>query len=98
MVGIAVIGDSEFVLGFKLAGIKDTFAGGDVHGAIRKLASEKRFSIIVVRDEDYRKLPQAFREALSESVEPVIIPVGRREQEDIREKIKRAIGVDLYRK
>ncbi|TMA06072.1 MAG: V-type ATP synthase subunit F, partial [Methanobacteriota archaeon] len=28
---------------------------------------------------------------------PVVIAVGKREEEDLRAKIKRAIGVDLYK-
>jgi vacuolar-type H+-ATPase subunit F/Vma7 len=37
------------------------------------------------------------RRRLDTTPRPVVIAVGEQQQEDLREKIKRAIGVDLYK-
>ena len=52
----------------------------------------------MVNDEDVDRLPASLKRRLGDSVKPVVIPVGKKGEEDIRERIKRAIGIDLYKK
>jgi len=97
MAGIAVVGNRNFVLGFKLAGIRDTFIEEKIDERINNLLMEKKVSVIVLQDTEYEKLPQDLKRKFSKSMEPVVVPVGKLGEEDVREKIKRAIGIDLYK-
>ena len=97
MAGIAVVGNRNFVLGFKLAGIRDTFIEDKIDERVNNLLMEKKVSIIILQDTEYEKLSQDLKRKFSESMEPVVVPVGKLGEEDVREKIKRAIGIDLYK-
>ena len=97
MPGIAVIGSSDFVLGFKLAGIRETYVEENIEGKISSLLLEKQLSILVVHDDEYKRLSAGLKKKLGESTKPIVISVGKLEEEDIREKIKRVIGIDLYK-
>ncbi len=97
MAGIAVVGNRDFVLGFKLAGIRDTFIEDKIDERVNSLLMEKKVSVIVLQDTEYEKLSQDLKRKFSESMEPVVVPVGKLGEEDVREKIKRAIGIDLYK-
>jgi V/A-type H+-transporting ATPase subunit F len=101
MVGISVIGNQNFVLGFRLTGIRDTYIAENdekLEENLQRLLVSKKSSIIVIQDVDYAKLTPATRRRANESIEPVIISVGKMDEENIREKIKKAIGIDLYKK
>jgi len=62
------------------------------------LRTSPEVGILVVNDEDVDRLPASLKRRLGDSVKPVVIPVGKKGEEDIRERIKRAIGIDLYKK
>jgi V/A-type H+-transporting ATPase subunit F len=97
MAGIAVVGNRDFVLGFKLAGIRNTLIEDKIDERVNNLLMEKKVSVIVLQDTEYEKLSQDLKRKFSESMEPVVVPVGKLGEEDVREKIKRAIGIDLYK-
>jgi len=97
MAGIAVVGNRDFVLGFKLAGIRDTFIEDKIDERVNSLLMEKKVSVIVLQYTEYEKLSQDLKRKFSKSMEPVVVPVGKLGEEDVREKIKRAIGIDLYK-
>ena len=97
MAGIAVVGNRDFVLGFKLAGIRYTFIEDKIDERVNSLLIEKKVSVIVLQDTEYEKLSQDLKRKFSKSMEPVVVPVGKLGEEDVREKIKRAIGIDLYK-
>lgn len=101
MAGIAVIGNPNFVLGFRLAGIRETYIEEDrgrLEQKLDVLLHRGSASILVVQDTDFKMLSPGMRRKLNKSVEPVIINVGKLDEENIREKIKKAIGIDLYKK
>lgn len=101
MPGIGVIGDDEFTLGFRLAGIRNVYKASDVaciEKSLNDVLNEKNLSIVIIHDTDYKKLPPLLKARANRSVKPVVIPIGALDEEDIREKIKKAIGVDLYGK
>ncbi len=97
---IAVIGKSDFVAGFRLAGVRKTF---DVNGTkeledlIHKCMSDRNLGIIVLHADDVKNLPSGLQKTIDESVEPTFIAIGGREESGLREKIRRAIGVDLWK-
>jgi len=95
---IAVVGSEEFVTGFRLAGIRRVVSVTDEEllSTIVKVMDEPEVGILAVHTKDLEKLPQQLRTKMMESVDPVVIPVGE-EESDIRDKVRRAIGIDLYR-
>jgi len=95
---IAVVGSEEFVVGFRLAGIKKVYgvAPEMLQETILQLVQEKSIGILAVHTKDLERLPQQLRDKLMASVEPVVIPVGE-EEGDIRDKVRRAMGIDLYK-
>jgi V/A-type H+-transporting ATPase subunit F len=98
---IAVIGNSEFILGFRLAGIQKTFAAEDsdaVADLVTKVMDDAEVGILVMNGEDMAKLPIRMRTTLSDSVKPTVIAIGGEEGGlSIRERIKRSVGVDLWK-
>jgi V/A-type H+/Na+-transporting ATPase subunit F len=59
---------------------------------------EKEADILVIHDEDYKQLSVSLKKRIHESVKPIVISVGSLEEDDLRNRIKRVIGVDLYKK
>jgi V/A-type H+-transporting ATPase subunit F len=92
---IAVIGESSFVLGFRLAGIQKTY----VAESDEKLAEEvTRVGILVLKGSDMDRIPRRLRTILEDSVKPTVIAIGGDEGgESLRERIKRSVGVDLWK-
>jgi V/A-type H+-transporting ATPase subunit F len=98
MPGITVIGSRDFILGFKLAGIRDTYIEENVEARVTAMLAEKETDILVLYDEDYKKLSNILKKRARESVKPIVLSVGKLEEDDLRERIKRVIGIDLYKK
>ncbi|MCD1295993.1 V-type ATP synthase subunit F [Methanocella sp. CWC-04] len=97
---IAVVGKSDFVVGFRLAGVRKTFdvkSDSELEETIRKCLDSPDIGIIVLHTDDVRKLPVSLQKVVDESVEPTFIAIGGKEESGLREKIKRAIGVDLWK-
>ncbi|MCL1810798.1 MAG: V-type ATP synthase subunit F [Methanomassiliicoccaceae archaeon] len=95
---IAVVGSEEFVLGFRLAGLKRVFVADESNyqSMIVKAMSDANIGILAVDAGDLNYLPHNFRSKILDSIQPVVVPVGG-DESDLREKVKRAIGVDLYK-
>jgi V/A-type H+-transporting ATPase subunit F len=101
MVEIAVVGSEEFVTGFRLAGVRKVHeVAGDGSELERKLSEvmrDRQVGIVVVLDSDFRKISPQQRAVMSASVEPVVVAIGKIEEVDLRDKIKRVVGVDLWK-
>jgi len=95
---IGVVGSEDFVLGFQLAGVRKAVRSTpetypqDVE---RLLASG--LGILIVDAKDVDRLNPFLRKRLLDSNEPVVIQMGGESGGDLREKVKRAIGIDLYK-
>jgi len=97
---IAFVGGSESVLGFNLAGVKKSYAANTEEEMVSKIGevmADSNVGILVLKQSDYNKLPKRLQERLSESIKPTIIAIGTEQSTEMREKIKRAIGVDLWK-
>ena len=96
---VAVVGSDQFVLGFKLAGVRRTYAvpPEQMESRLAEVMAEKGVGIVVLLNEEFTKLPGGLRRKLVNSVEPVVISIGKVEEVDLRERIKQAIGVDLWK-
>ncbi len=99
MTEIAVVGNEQFTLGFRLAGIRrirKAETPEDLESAARALMKDSDVSILVMETADVGRLESRLRNQLVSSVKPTLVAVGRDEDNTLREKIKQAIGVDLW--
>jgi len=97
---IAVVGNSDFVIGFRLAGIRKTFdaTSSDMESRIEGVLNDKNVAILIVHNDDLRMLSPQMRQTLDDSVEPTVIAIGGKgESTNLRDKIKQAVGVDLWK-
>jgi V/A-type H+-transporting ATPase subunit F len=98
---LGVLGDAEFCLGFRLVGIRFVFEveeGEDVDEAVQRSMAVPEVGILVLPSGLLGGMRPSTRAALTASVRPVAIPIGADESTDLREKIKQAVGVDLWAK
>jgi V/A-type H+-transporting ATPase subunit F len=97
---IAVVGKSDFVLGFRLAGIRKTFdaTSSDIESRIQDILNDKTVGILVIHNDDMKKLSLQMQKTLDDSIEPTVISIGGKgESTNLRDKIKQAVGVDLWK-
>ncbi len=98
---IAVIGNSEFILGFRLAGIRKTYAAENDEKRnefITSVLQDGQVGILVLNSSDMEKIPRRLRATLENSVRPTVIAIGAEEGGlTMRERIKRSVGVDLWK-
>jgi len=98
---IAVIGNSEFILGFRLAGIRKTFSADSdekLNECITSVLQDGQVGILVLNSSDMERIPRRLRSTLENSVKPTVIAIGGEEGGlSMREKIKRSVGVDLWK-
>jgi len=98
---IAVIGNSEFILGFRLAGIRKTYTAENdekLNECITSVLADGQVGILVLNSSDMERLPRRLRSTLENSVKPTVIALGGEEGGlSMREKIKRSVGVDLWK-
>jgi V/A-type H+-transporting ATPase subunit F len=95
---IAVLGSNEFVLGFRLGGVKRVYTvkPENYEQKLLELISDSTIGVLAIDSNDTEMLSPNGRKKATESIAPVVVMVGAKEG-DLREKVKRAIGVDLYK-
>ena len=64
---------------------------------LNSLLKQSEIGVVVVDSIDLMKLPERLRFRLSESVTPTVLGVGTEEDNTLRESIKSALGVDLWK-
>lgn len=99
MVKIAVAGGSEFIVGFQLAGIRDTIGiNENYYNELKNLRERKDIGIVVVDEKIMESLDINQRLMVESSVNPVFISLSARvEQDSLKRLIKKSIGVDLWK-
>ncbi len=104
---LAVVGGSEFTLGFMLAGIKNLYTLEterpetlNVHAEkmLDELWGSAQVGIVIIDDHLLSTLDERLREKVERSVKPVFVPLSTESsQETLRKMIIKSIGVDLMR-
>ncbi len=97
---IAVVGSPDFTMGFQLAGISNTHNPEDEAGLIshlKSLLNNNEVGIVVVDSAVLASLPERLRQQLSDSISPTVLGIGTEEDTTLRDSIRRAIGVDLWK-
>jgi V/A-type H+/Na+-transporting ATPase subunit F len=95
---VAALGNEEFVIGFRLGGVKRTYVcQADMYEkTILELIADPTIGVLTIDSNDIDKMSPTTRKKVMESIAPVVVMIGSKEG-DLREKVKRAIGVDLYK-
>ncbi len=98
-VEIAAVGRDDFVQGFKLVGVRKAIPATkeDLERKIAAVLDDAEVGILVLDTADMKSLSHTMRRRLETVARPVVIGVGATEDEDLRTKVKRAIGVDLFK-
>jgi V/A-type H+-transporting ATPase subunit F len=99
---IAVVGSPDFTTGFRLAGVRrfenvpDAEKEERLDDAVESVLDDDEVGIVVMHDEDVERLSRTVRQRVETSVEPVVVTLGGGTGSgNLREQIKRAIGIDL---
>jgi V/A-type H+-transporting ATPase subunit F len=98
---IAVVGSPSFTTGFRLAGIdefrevRDENKEKNLDAAVEDVLNLEDIGVVVMHQDDLDYLSRDVREEAETSVEPVVVTLGGEGEGQLREKIKRAIGIDL---
>ena len=99
---IAVVGSPDFTTGFRLAGVRrfenvpDAEKDERLDDAVTSALDDDGVGIVVMHDEDVEHLSRTVRQRVETSVEPVVVTLGGGTGSgNLREQIKRAIGIDL---
>lgn len=98
---IAVVGDRELVVGYRLLGVEDAFIVGkeDAQKILMDLFNSNKYGLIIVGSEVRKSLSIASREKLESSIIPLVVfmpAIGTQESEEsLAILAKRVLGVDL---
>ncbi len=97
---LAVIGSFEFNLGFRLVGIRDIYDvenSEQVVKAVLDVLKRKDIGVVVVEHKFMEEMPISLKREIEEQTEKAFVPVGGEEVKELRDKIRRALGVDLWK-
>ncbi|MBT3465191.1 V-type ATP synthase subunit F [archaeon] len=100
---IYVVGGSDFTLGFYLTGIRNivnVVEKKDVERTFLKLSSNTNIGIIITDNITVSKLPTVLKKKVENSVKPITVVLSEDDssQDNLRDMVKRSIGVDLWKK
>ena len=96
---IAVVGNDDFATGFALAGARYIFTSEtNLDEKIEEALKHNEIGVLVMEEEQFQSLNLKTRKNLEKLVKPVIVLISEKGKEtDIRELIKRSLGVDLWK-
>lgn len=96
---IAAVGRDDFVQGFRLVGIRKAISSTreTLEEKVGRVLDDPDVGILILESDDLQSLSHATRRRLQTVARPVVIGVGSTEDEDLRTKVKRAIGIDLLK-
>ena len=69
----------------------------ELQSTLRSLLNNKSVGIMVVDSAVMATLPERLRDQLSASVSPTVLGIGTEEDTTLRDTIRKAIGVDLWK-
>lgn len=98
---IAVVGDRELVIGYRLNGIDDTFivSGDDANKKMQELYSSNEFGLIIASESVRDKLPANFLSQVESSIEPLVLFMPAQKEsmheESLSALAKRVLGISI---
>ncbi len=101
---IAVLGDSETVLGFRLAGIQKAFESNrDADAALTQALAAQGVGILIVSQDVFETASAKIRKSAEDSTKPVVVVIPGKNTKvaqgsaNLAQLVKRAIGVDIMK-
>jgi len=100
---LAIIGDRELVIGYRLIGIDDTFITSDEDAGkkIQDLYSSGEFGLIIASDSVRSQLSSKFLSEVEGSIEPLVLfmpsqkETTAEDEESIAALAKRVLGINI---
>jgi V/A-type H+/Na+-transporting ATPase subunit F len=98
---IAVVGEKELVLGYRLLGVEDAVQATreDAQKAIMELFNSGKYGLIIVGSEARKGISPATMEKLEASIVPLVVFMPSTQatvqEESLSRLAKRVLGVDL---
>ncbi len=98
---IAVVGERELALGFKLIGISDVFIaeGDEAVNIVNKIIRENEYELVLISESIKRHINAATAKRFESSLKPLIIFIPLKEMEHRKETLeqiaKRVLGIDI---
>jgi V/A-type H+/Na+-transporting ATPase subunit F len=98
---IAVIGEREIALGFRLVGIKDTFikSGNDAVKLFAEMMASKSYNLILISESIRAQMDAGSLRLAETSLTPLVVfiplPGAEDEKESVEKLAKRVLGVDI---
>jgi len=100
---IAVVGERELVIGYRMLGVEDTYIVSKENASkiIQDLINSGKYSLIIISGEIRKMLHQSFVEKLESLLIPLVVflPSTKEEEEEpLAELAKRILGVDILKR
>ena len=100
---LAIVGDRELVIGYRLIGIDDTFIVDDEEASkkIQELYASGEFGLIIASDSVRSKIPTKLLSEIEESIEPLVLfmpslkETTEEDEESIAALAKRVLGINI---
>lgn len=99
---IAVIGEREIVMGYRLLGVEDTFVVDSKNEAVKKmdeLFSSHKYNLVIASQFVQESLSQVTRSKIESSIDPLVLFMpslkGTIREESIAALAKRVLGINL---
>jgi len=98
---IAVVGEKELVLGYRLLGVEDATSVGkdEAQKTVLDYFNSGKYGLIIVGNEARRGLSAATREKLESSIVPLVVFMPSTDSAVVEESLsklaKRVLGVDI---
>jgi V/A-type H+/Na+-transporting ATPase subunit F len=98
---IAVVGEKELVLGYRLLGVEDALAvsRAEAQKSVMELFNSGKYNLIIVGNEARKGLSGATMEKLESSIVPLVVFMPSTDAEVAEESLsklaKRVLGVDI---
>jgi V/A-type H+-transporting ATPase subunit F len=97
---IAVIGEREIVMGYRLLGVEDTFVVNDKNEATKKmdeLFSSHKYNLVIASQFVQDSLSQVTKSRIESSIDPLVLFMpslkGTIQEESIAALAKRVLGI-----
>jgi len=104
---IAAVGDSETLLGFRLAGVQTTFetdaSGSDADAVLSQALAAPGVGIVIVSQDVFEAASAKMRKSAEDSTKPVVVVIPGKKTKtaqgsaNLAQLVKRAIGVDIMK-
>ena len=102
---IAVVGERELVIGYRLLGIDNTVLVDpesdreQIYKTIENLFSSKKYSLIIASQFIHNSLPPLFKSKVESSIDPLVLFLpalkGNMEEESLSSLAKRVLGISI---